>query len=699
MTNSIAKMYFQMAKKVHFVPSTQSVDVQKLASLMENLYRFGYTLSPKAVEALGDDNIEYVYKMLDSVMNDLYGANKKWEPMYPNFPQQVAEASKSELLINALLHYYGDCLGVRILPQYMKEERPKLQVFEDINIIELGDMEDFASIIQTRLNSNTEYTPQLKEDITFLATKHFAELEKCFPETIVNKENMAFLVGLLHKNGKSFSSLVKTATDLLRIAVVLSDGDISLATPTKFRSFKRSERKMILELLDGISHPLEDMRRHREKWLRLGRGIHPQEFANRFPNANRAFDIIRNNPKIIETFNSKVEMLLEKGDVVEASRLLKERPTEYARRLNKLLSFSRNEQEVLKNFIDIAPQVSEKVLLELMAYFASRSLGDIRVFFPKGNTAKAKTIDENRVNLPFAIRSTVQTELNNALIGQYKKKDPLGKVYIDPELKNYVVPFANRSASKGLVTHTRGTRLPIMNGTESIGDTIRFFIWWKNLERPNNELYYGERVDIDLSACLFDENWKYLNQISYTNLRDTDMKLYHSGDVTSAPNGACEFLDVDMKGALKHGGRYIVMCVFSFTGQSFSDLPECFAGWMERTDAKSGEIFEPKTVKNKVDIDSDANTMVPLVIDLKERNIIWMDLTIASRQNMYNNTHSTYSSVGAMGKAITSLKKPDMYTLAYLNARARGTIVDNPEEADVKFTVEKGVRPENYECL
>ena len=41
------------------------------------------------------------------------------------------------------------------------------------------------------------------------------------------------------------------------------------------------------------------------------------------------------------------------------------------------------------------------------------------------------------------------------------------------------------------------------------------------------------------------------------------------------------------------------MTLNSYTQQPYCDLPECFAGWMAREKADSGEIYEPKTVQDQ----------------------------------------------------------------------------------------------------
>lgn len=82
---------------------------------------------------------------------------------------------------------------------------------------------------------------------------------------------------------------------------------------------------------------------------------------------------------------------------------------------------------------------------------------------------------------------------------------------MDEQLKNHLVPFSQRSASKALRTLSRGSKVDLPEG-----DTIRFFLWWK--EGYVNGQHTG-RVDIDLSAAMYDEDWQYKEHVSFTNLR------------------------------------------------------------------------------------------------------------------------------------------------------------------------------------
>ncbi len=65
---------------------------------------------------------------------------------------------------------------------------------------------------------------------------------------------------------------------------------------------------------------------------------------------------------------------------------------------------------------------------------------------------------------------------------------------------------------------------------------------------------------------------------------------------------------------------------------------------MVRQYADSGEIYEPGTVENKIDITSNTRVCIPLMIDLEERAVIWTDLALTHvpLSNNVAGTSATY---------------------------------------------------------
>jgi len=656
-----------------------------IATLLKNIESFGYTLSDEVankVKTFSQSEFKDFYEDLVKDLKKLVGDHVKYSPMYPNFPQQVMNASDLELFINAHLHYLGDWIGARIMPSYTKLNRENLKDKVKLKVIKLGDKGDFESIFSNLVERKGSLSETDKQDIEWFVSSYRDNIEKLIPDVIPSKEIIAQLGGylIIHTNvyEKFLNKYVKTATDLLRLQVAVSGGDVSLATNTKFKSLKRCYRRLILKLLEQSTSMTEDMLRYKEQWKRAGEYLHISEYKQKFPKAVAAIDVLRNDKKF-ETFNSKAEFLLENRDIPALVEQLKDRPGELSRKLDNLLRISpKNNSLLLSHFEKVSEKVSTPVLLQLYAHFKHRNEEkDIRVFFPKGNVAKVKAIKNELPLIDEEVRHKVVEICEEALMEKYKKLEPLGKVYVDENLKNYIIPFALRSASKALKTIGRGSKIILSNS-----NVVRFFIWWKD---------GAERTDIDLSVLCLNSNYRFVSNIAYYNLRDYGG--YHSGDITSAPEGASEFIDIDINKMLEKDVRYVIMCINSFTRQPYCDLPECFAGFMTREFPNSGEIYDPRTVQNKFDLTSDTRIAIPLIIDIQDHKVIWSDLALKSHPNTSNNVYENMSSLALMCKAILEMVKPTLYELFMLHAKSRGKLVNSKEEADTVFSLNHGITP------
>jgi hypothetical protein len=128
----------------------------------------------------------------------------------------------------------------------------------------------------------------------------------------------------------------------------------------------------------------------------------------------------------------------------------------------------------------------------------------------------------------------------------------------------------------------------------------------------------------------------------------------------------------------------------SYSQQSFSDLPECFAGWMAREQPASGEIYEPKTVLDRLDVTADTRIAIPLIIDIEDREVIWCDMALRRNPRWNNNVHSNLKGINLTLQSLIRLNKPNLYELFALHAAARGELVSSPDQATTIFSVENG---------
>ena len=667
-----------------------------VTTILKNLENLGYTLSEELIDILVTLEISELtsfYQELTTILKNSLGEKGFINVMYPNFPTEVMEKSEVELYLNAIIHYLSEG---KLLPDIEKEERFPLIDNKKLKVLELGTNEDLFSIFTNLVGAKGSISASDKDLLTWFTQTYKEKLTNHMPEEIHNKEVLSFVTGLMMsiKNidiTKVLLPYFKTATDVLRLAVSMSNGDVSLSEPTKFKSFKRSERRLILALLENVNNIEEDMVRHSSMWIRLGERVHPSEYRQ-YQKANLAFFKIRNNIKI-ETFNSKLENAFITSNIKSVIKLLSKRPGEFARRLDQTLRMATDineEKMVAKAFELVAKEVSTPVLLQTRAYFIDRAKHnkkDMRVFSPKGNMTKLYGIDNNLKTVDKAVCREIVQVCSNALKDSFKEKGPLLNVYVDEEMKNMVVPTSQRSASKSLRTLVRGSKFLIDKQTK----VLRPFIYWREDEKTN-------RVDLDLSVVLYDKDFRRKESISWRNLRSEEYGCVHSGDITSAPNGAHEFIDMDLSLLREKGIKYITLALQSYSYQNFSELPECFIGVMERENALTGEIFEPKTVKIKADVSNGVDMNIPMMIDIEEDLIVWTDL-VAESYGFDNSVLTNAKTLELNTKAMFNLIKPNLYDLFVLHARARGSLVKTIEDADIICSLDGDLSPYDVDVI
>ena len=685
-------IYLRRRSKVALPSLSQSGSVELLpinvvATASVNLETLGYILSDELLQAcrkLSQDEFSAFYRNLADTLKRLKGAHQAFKPMYPNFPEQVMGMDETELYLNALIHYWT---AGQVVPFVEVKKRASLPLMPattlKLQVIGLGTGEEFRQLFTKLVGSNASLSEQDKEDVAWFVKAYGQDIERLLPEVIPQKETIATLAALLFKHALPSRALeiigkfIKTATDVLRLAVSMSGGDISLAQPRKFISFKRAERKLLLSLLERFKSPVEDMLRWKGRWIRLGERLHPGEFGARFPKSAEAFRILRDDIPV-ETFNRLVEHALAAHDPGAALMQLKARPGDMARRLDHLLRLTADnaaQAEILNTFEQAAPNVSTPLLLQVMHHFQRREAqaGKLRVFLPKGDAAKAHAEPNTLPDLPHEITSWAYGICAAVLQKRFAALPPLGKCYVDPTLTNFLVPFSQRSASKSLRTTSRGSKLPLPEC-----EVLRFFVWWKNGK---------DRTDLDLSAAVFDQEFNYVDQIAYYNLKSYGG--VHSGDIVDAPEGASEFIDITLSKVREQKVRYVVMVVMSYTNQHYCDLPECFAGWMARSAAQSGEIYEPRTVQDKLDLSANMRIALPVVFDLIENEAIWCDLTLKGNPRWVNNVAGNSGGIQLSLRTMLDLNKPNLYSLLTMHAIARGEMVGSAEEAETVFSVER----------
>ncbi|WP_344454857.1 hypothetical protein, partial [Actinocorallia aurantiaca] len=414
------------------------------------------------------------------------------------------------------------------------------------------------------------------------------------PEAVPVRENRAVINRVRLAAGREL--LVDTVTDVLRLAWALSavEGEEE-PEPARFRSLARRERRALLAALDGVvaASPakLGDVPPYREQWKRLGERLHPHEYP-RWPHAARVFAVARGEERV-RSFSARVQAAMAAEDVPGAARLLTAAPGVLFRSLDWLARSASSEEErrvVLEAAGSAVERVSGRVLLSMREHLVNRveSRGGSRVFVNRHG--RAWVADDRREPLDADLAGRLCALLDAEVT---RRLPEVGHLVVDRDVWQVALPLSGKSSPSGFGVLPRGSVSPVEGGL------LRFFIHWRERE---------ERTDFDLSALLLDEDYTGASHLSWTQL--TGFGGEHSGDITSAPEGASEFINLDL-GRLEH--RVVVPQVLIYDGEGFHEVAESFFGFMTLDAEQAGAPFEPATVRMKSDLRGAGRGALPLV--------------------------------------------------------------------------------------
>jgi hypothetical protein len=410
------------------------------------------------------------------------------------------------------------------------------------------------------------------------------------PASIPVRENRALLNRVRIAHGRP--PLVDTVTDVLRLACAMSGGDPTLLEPTRFSTFARRDRRALLAALHDVVEAspakLGDVNAHRERWKRLGERLHPHEHA-RYPGAQAVFAVARGE-RVVRSFASRVEAAYAGGDVLAVANLLSSAPGVLLRGLDRLLSAAGPGEvgAVLDTVRAVVPRVSGRVLLSVREHFGNRrSAGGQRIFVNR--TGRGVAVPDVRPLLDDDVIGTLLSIVDEEVRGRLPE---VGRLTVDDEVLDIAVPTSDKGRHDGAGVLPRGSESAVD------GTLVRFFTYWKQT---------GEDTDYDLSVLLLDDEFQYAGHVSYTNLSGGGAT--HSGDLTSAPDGATEFVDLALADIT---ARYVVPQVNIYAGESFDAVEESFFGYMDRDLPRGGKPFEPATVRMKSELRGPGRIALPL---------------------------------------------------------------------------------------
>lgn len=625
----------------------KAVEKRYVCSANMKLMEYGYIMARDLFDACCkaeyNDFLKTWSALYDCVTED-GKAISQISPIWPNFPDDAMKADLVDLYVVNFLNYLTcgewqpDFDPTKFCPALDRSHLPAVKQ------IPACDEEEIYRYSVQSITGHSPLSPDeascvfdtLMHDIDFTSEL----MDRMKPKHIPCKENLALYVSRIisrpeWREQACFRDF-KSSTDVLRLAAAMSDQDVSLSKAPKFRNFKRGERRQLLELLEHTDKN-EGFALHPEEFKRLGERLHPGDYSYIFKEDYEIFTKIRNGVKI-ETYNSKLQELMKKPvnvDLLSAHLMM--RPGMFARNLDFALRNCSNEQQmenVLFRFISVCKSIEPRVLVQLINHFRNRN-NPVHLATGKANGAVSKALERDIEPLSEDICKRVARDIFNQLWQVLRAEDTEPKsVYIDTDChcNKLIFPDNPRQVTSAVRAAACGSRTNLPDG-----NVLRAFLYWKGNDGP--DLWNG--IDLDLSVVFYgEEKAKF---VYYANPKDETLGAIHSGDRRcSGKNGAVEYVDFDIKKCFQNGFRYAALTVKSYSGEKFSEMENAFCGVMVR-DGKTGEQFEPATVKDRFALTTDSDQLVMVVIDLMTREVITVDKSVAQFRLACRNVVTDYA--------------------------------------------------------
>ncbi|PHI03065.1 TerD family protein [Fusobacterium polymorphum] len=697
MNNSINSIAFRHLNGI-YIPKNidnnvnETLSIEELATLIKKFEGYGYIFSKELAIAISKEERNVIIDKLKAVIKVIedFKSDKNYTVFYKNFPDEVINMSEIDLYINQILHYWIGYLPSNSENIIKEDVEPsKLVKARELNLI---DDEMIEKLFIDLLSSNVTLSEQYLDDVCVLTNnKSIKELEN-YMEYIQMKETLTTVSSYILKKEGVLIGNFKTATDILRLIAKISGNELN-NKHIHFAYFSRAELREFIDKLENLKNIMPDIKRYSKPWHTFFKLYAKKINFNKYPKVRKVADMLFGDISYM-TERGKINEKIKRLPIMseeELDNFVKEYIVfygDYVREILSLLNKAKENQyeKLLLGLENCVTKVNTRILFQLYDRIINLKAKDKTIPRLVNSKGKWRRLRES-ISLSDELLNRVLQIVEDGIKTQLKEKENLGKVYIDEDYKNIMLTTSEKDSNVSLRPMTRGSRIKFNPDAE----VLRFFVAWKNLDEKTlkelNTIY--DRVDVDLSALTFNENLEFNDVAAYYNQKKSGFAF--SGDITNAPEGALEYIDVfDLERLKKKGNRYILMQIRSYNGYTFEEINSVYAGVMELTsiEAKEKKNMYSTAITEGFQIVSSERTTNTILVDLKKFEYIWLDMNMDSYkldifQNALNYEEIPY--LNDMLRYFSRKQYITMYDLLKLNADVRGILTKDKKEADVIF--------------
>lgn len=649
---------------------SKKLAITHMATVAMNLSYYGFSLSKEATKALSklsNSQLERWWSEVEPELKAITGDNRNIGDfvVYKNFPKEVLEKSEAEYWIAQICMYWG------VPNEYFTqpvEPRPNLKGQPQLKVLHLANAKTAQNLFNSYVQASSRWKDQELNDVLFLADSCKVDFE-----LFGFKENLVKLAKSFINSGKNIE--MNTATDVLRLAAGLSDGDISLREKVKFAKFDRKTRRFLLSNLEECQNLNEDIARRGEVFKRLLHALHPGDYKTMFPRVVEAYDELYNDR--LETFNAQVENAL-KAKSTKALKLLGSRPGEFRRRLVHCLDlFGTKAANAFKDK-NVLSKLTAAQLISVRRFLETANTRNHRMFPPKGNWAKVQ-LGEKR-----AVEEKYVKVLSLAIGQELKGRVPKIKV-LDKNMEMVKIP-----SNDGEVSYARGTEFPIPENM----NFIRTASYWKQKASGYGNVWF------DNGWNFFDSNWKSMGSCCWDATYQMGGGACFSGDPTNSKEmegRAAQLIDLNLKELKARGVRYAVWNILCYSRIKFKDAEDVFAALQWGENPQAGKLFEPSRCQLMFPLKGDAFTKYVCYIDLVDNKMVYMDANFkASTTSAAANCNLLQEKMPAFVEYLNSLPSVyDLFKESVDKRNGKSYVVYSDKDVDLKDVQAFVFKPEN----
>lgn len=598
------------------VPKDEFTITSDLATISNNMFYYGYMPSKELLSSmslLDKDSLISVWNTLEENLKEVTFSNRDMNKyvVYKNFPKEVLDMDFNHYWVNQIMIYWG--YGKHIASEANNQRIPMNEMHSK-KVLHLANENTLQDIFNGLISSPVKWTEE-----EYIIVKHlFSQVEnKELDITAAKfKVNIISLSKDLLEESFDNLSLIKigNATDVARLLVALSGGDISLRKEVFFKNFKRNERLALMSLLDNFNNIMDDIALRPIVFKKLFQKLHPGDYKQ-FSNVISAYNNLYNGK--YSSFNSKKMNLISNKDE-EALSLLASRPGEFLRDLH--FAYNSYGLPAFEKFATIVDDLSIIQLLKIEKYLNTINDRKTTIAAPKSNWSKLKIINNEKVKIHQEHLDFINNVIHQSINTRLKDAIPNG-VLLDEKTKEIKL----KSNDQEVALYGRGTSFDIPDNITY----LRSASYWQKVTNGSNWF--------DNSWNFFDKNMNPISACCWNkyaaSFKDENYSVF-SGDPANAYDKkgiGCQVIDVYLDKLKNAGVAYAAWSILSYNGIVFNETEEVLGVLQMGEKPQEGEIIEPSRASLSLDL-SHGKGLVKYValIDVENRKIIYLDSILPS---------------------------------------------------------------------